>query len=98
MKLTDSDFAHLTRYKPDGLPKVDNLAEADGVFFECPVDGHAILVWFADRPAVPPDLRPLYRWRASGTSLANLTLDPSVNLEGHSPCNWHGWVKNGEAK
>ncbi len=100
MKLTDSDFAHLVKWAPDGLGKVatSGVADADGVIFQCPVDGHGVLIWFAGRPAVPSDARPLPRWTATGHDLSDLTLHPSVSLEGHATCNWHGWVTAGEAK
>lgn len=41
------------------------------------------------------------RWQMSGTSLDDLTLSPSINLDvpgnGDDSCKWHGWVRNGDA-
>jgi len=81
---------------------VDSLAEAQGVCFLCPacfaknngpVGTHACLCWFADR-GVPADAEPLPgRWRVSGTGYNDLTLAPSILLQGG--CNWHGFITSG---
>lgn len=78
------------------VSQVATLAEAQGVWFECPgCQGHRVLVWFAGR-GVPDEEQPSPRWQVSGTSLDDLTLHPSINLPG-AGCGWHGWVKDGEA-
>jgi Family of unknown function (DUF6527) len=75
-----------------------------------PQGSHSILVWFRDR-GVPDDAepgaarpeghekspqgRPAQRWTAAGTGFDDLTLKPSIALEGG--CAWHGFVTNGEA-
>lgn len=83
---------------------VDTLAEADGIFFECPLcRSHQVSPTFAGR-AVPDHLgsqnregKPS-RWTATGTGYHDLTLQPSIDLSGqHSGCQWHGYVTNGEA-
>jgi hypothetical protein len=85
-------MAGFVRHSEKYLVNVETLAEAHGVKFTCPCGGgHGIIVWFADRD-VPTDATPLYRWKATGTSLADLTLTPSVNAS----C-WHGFVTNGVA-
>lgn len=72
---------------------VDGLASAQGVRFLCPCgEGHALVVWFANR-GVPDGIEPLPRWEMSGSSLADLTLRPSVNAR----C-WHGFVTGGVAR
>lgn len=81
---------------------VDTLAEAQGIYFTCPVcdDGHAVAVTFADR-GVPDDLgssngeRPT-RWQVSGTGYADLTLNPSIDLTKRANCTWHGWIREGK--
>ncbi len=98
---------------------VATLAEAHGLWFQCPkcaeglpvveengerfVRGaHYVLCWFRGR-GVPEHLEPgPGRWTPSGTGLDDLTFVPgtpampaSVVLKGG--CNWHGWVRNGEA-
>ena len=98
-------FAHV----PNGVRYVDTLAEAQGVMFLCPkcyqtnggdIGTHMVMVFFADR-GVPADAKPgPGRWQVSGTSIDDLTLSPSINLDcGPEPrgCCWHGWVKNGDA-
>lgn len=82
--------------------KVATLAKAQGVWFLCPkcfqANGsssgtHMVMCWFRDR-SVPADVTPgPARWAVSGTSLANLTLSPSIQLLGG--CSWHGFVVNG---
>lgn len=84
---------------------VHTLAEADGIFFTCPLcGGHQVAPTFAGR-GVPNHLgshgrggEPT-RWTTSGTGYEDLTLSPSIDLSGpHGGCQWHGWVQNGEAK
>lgn len=83
--------------------EVDTLAEASGVRFLCPVcfhknggaiGTHGVLVWFRDR-GVPDALPPgPGRWAVSGTSIADLTLAPSIHLT-TAACGWHGFVTAG---
>lgn len=84
---------------PTAIGTVDDFASAHGVDFLCPgcfvANGgeygtHRIRVWFAGRGA-PPEITPLPRWDASGSSLADLTLSPSILVR----C-WHGFIRNGE--
>lgn len=85
-----------------GSEVVDHLAQAQGVWFLCPkcfqvnggkVGTHMVMCWFRDR-GVPDAVTPgPARWAVSGTSLADLTLSPSIQLLGG--CNWHGFVQNG---
>lgn len=87
---------------------VPTLAEADGVWFECPkcwaacpgpVKGaHGVMCWFVGK--VPDDAKPgPGRWVPSGTGLDDLTFigpkSKSVALTGG--CEWHGFVTNGSA-
>jgi hypothetical protein len=72
---------------------------------------HYIAIWFANpvnAPVAPveADAAPHHRWTFSGTSVDDLTLVPSVNLDVHAvgdgsihmdTCRWHGWVKSGDA-
>jgi hypothetical protein len=95
MKLSDLEprlVRHLTPEGRDGYRYVDTLAEAQGVHFLCPCsEGHGLLVYFRDR-GVPDDAVPgPGRWTASGTSLEDLTLTPSISVR----C-WHGFVIGGQ--
>jgi hypothetical protein len=81
---------------------------AQGVSFQCPrcaeglqrtetyiVGDHSIICWFYGK--VPDNILPgPGRWIPSGTSLLDLTLNPSVSLE--KSCGFHGWVTSGEVK
>lgn len=95
----------------DILHHVDTLAEAHGISFICPKSFAAnggkagahrsALIWFSGSP-VPLDMglnkecQPV-RWQvASGDSLDNLTLTPSI-LEQDTLCQWYGFLTNGEA-
>ena len=96
MKLTDLE-AELLRLQPDGsLADVDTVAEATSAMFDCPgCRRHSVLIHFRGR--VPSEAEPRARWDASGTTVADLTLSPSVHLTDPKGCGWHGFVRNGEA-
>lgn len=86
---------------------VSMLHEAHGVRFICPksfathggkVGAHSVQVYFVGSP-VPSDMGTnndgqTVRWSASGTSLDDLSLSPSIQ-EQDSICGWHGFVGNG---
>lgn len=98
----------------EGLAHCESFLDAQGVLFLCPkcftdnkgsVGTHSILVWFDERN-VPTVLKPTPRWKAIGTSINDLTLTPSINLDvdgdgirdpGECECLWHGFVTNGVA-
>jgi hypothetical protein len=110
MRLSDGWMFQFVRYEDGGksLPKVATAQEADGVMFTCPLcasdsvdtsdgkrSGHVVLCWFVGK--VPTDASPgPGRWTFSGSTIEDLTLNPSVFLNGVG-CGWHGWVKNGDA-
>ncbi len=67
------------------------------------VGAHRVVCWFSNPVGglvAPPEAdhgsahHP--RWRASGATLEDLTLAPSVLLL--TGCRWHGWVQGGEAR
>lgn len=79
---------------------VESLGEADGIEFMCPkcFPGHIVICWFVGK--VPDDLHPIPgRWIPGGTGLDDLTFvgpaAASVLLLGG--CQWHGFVRNGDA-
>lgn len=87
---------------------VEDLAKAQGMWFLCPkcskvnggrVGTHMCHVTFADR-GVPDHVGThnskgkTVRWVVSGSGPHDLTLSPSILLEGG--CNWHGFVKQGK--
>ena len=89
-----------------GIP----FEKAQGLWFLCPlcfeknkgpVGTHAVEVSFANRGVLEhqgshnKEGKPV-RWNVSGTDFANLSLTPSVLLQGG--CNWHGFVTNGEIR
>lgn len=87
--------------------RVSSLHEAHGVRFICPksfamhgskVGAHLVQVYFAGSP-VPIDMGvnkdgQAVRWNATGTSLDDLSLSPSIQ-EQDSICGWHGFVGTG---
>lgn len=68
---------------------------------------HGILIPFSNpinAPAPPSNHGPVGRdgkthprWVVSGTSLEDLTLSPSVEVNPKRPC-WHGHIQNGEVR
>ena len=86
------------------LERVSTLNEAHGIRFICPksfathggkVGAHSVQVYFAERP-VPSHIGvnkngSAVRWNASGTSLDDLSLTPSIQ-EQDTICGWHGFV------
>ena len=106
MKLADLE-PKLYRLTDDGrLHEVETTAEAGGVMFLCPgcfvqnagnVGTHSILLRIDAKGEGP-------RWAASGSTVADLTLKPSVNVHadrnrGPRACpGWHGFITNGEVR
>lgn len=104
MRLAELEPQFVVReVREDGVYHVrtDALAQAQGVRFLCPkcfaanggaVGTHMVLCW---APGVPADAEPgPGRWPMTGTSLEDLTLTPSIQLNGG--CAWHGFVRDGE--
>lgn len=93
----------------DTYKHVNTLAKAHGISFLCPKDfaknkgtkgTHTVIVWF-EGSKVPSDVGTntdgkAVRWKATGTSLEDLTLTPSI-LEQSGDCQWHGFITNGDA-
>lgn len=81
---------------------VATIAEAQSIWFLCPkcFPGHVIECSLAGRGVEDAcgshnkDGKPT-RWIISGSDLSNLSLQPSVLIEGG--CGWHGFVTNGDA-
>ena len=82
------------------LRKVDTLQEATGVRFLCPhcfkknggaAGTHMVICC---SPDVVEDVAGPGRWTMEGQSAYDLTLSPSIHLQGG--CGWHGWVRGGE--
>jgi len=67
------------------------------------VGAHYIRVFFSNplgATVAPPEADHNPRWEMTGTTLDDLTLSPSINLDipgNEAGCRWHGWVKNGDA-
>ena len=106
-KLTELNAEFVGRYneRSGGFMEQGNqMHGAQGVLFDCPLcGGHSILAWFKGK--VPDDASPgPGRWTPIGTSLEDLTLTPSINLDTEEmakyadACKWHGYVTNGDAK
>jgi len=100
--LRDLEAVFMRVESPGHHREVDSMAEAHGVRFLCPqchqsnggpVGTHSIIVWFRGRGA-PDDEWPAARWQASGASLGDLTLSPSIHVVG----DWHGWIRNGKVQ
>jgi hypothetical protein len=86
------------------------LAEAQGLWFDCPKckqaapDGktgvHGIQIFFDGR-GVPDRLGKnkageTVRWNVSGHDYSDLSMTPSILLQ--AGCEWHGHITNGEIR
>lgn len=110
MKLTSKNAVFIFEASPAGSfsHHCPSIAQAQGVLlWECPLgDRHVILIPFEGR-GLPSQFEPgLPRWQlVSGTSIENLTIAPSINLDvldpvthKHPDCKWHGYIVNGIAE
>lgn len=97
-KLTEPTFeAEFYRTTPEGgMVRLGGALDgAQGVFFYCPCENHALMIPFSNprgAEALPKG------WAMSGTGLDDLTLTPSINVNASGPngsC-WHGWIRNGQ--
>lgn len=99
LKLSDLEPSWV-RLTDSGFELVPEASTAQGVMFLCPecyrrnsgpVGTHIVVCWFRDR-GVPGEATPgPGRWHASGNSLDDLTLSPSISVPG---C-WHGFIRSG---
>jgi hypothetical protein len=97
-------------YLSDGVKETREISieRAQGLWFLCPkcfaqnsgpVGTHAVQISFESRGVLPSqgthnkEGKPV-RWNVSGTGINDLTLTPSILLEGG--CAWHGFISNGE--
>jgi hypothetical protein len=108
MRLTDLEPRFLKIIDERSWRDVEGIADADGVFFVCPLclqnqNGsrpgvHAVICW---RPHVPQTITPVPgRWEFIGNGLDDLTLtagSSSIFLTGPG-CGAHFWITNGEIK
>lgn len=108
----DDGHKHLWSPRPQSYQfhTVETVAEADQISFLCPAcfaknggprGTHHVMVTFAGRD-VPEDAgsrdstgKPS-RWNASGNTIDDLVLTPSILLDASLPpdqgCHWHGFV------
>jgi hypothetical protein len=103
MRLSVLEAELVTLIEPTGWKAAEDVASASGLIMLCPgcfeknggaVGTHSALLWFRAR-AVPTHLQPgPGRWYATGTSIENLSLTPSVVIG--DPACWHGWIRAGE--
>ena len=113
MKLIDLEPQFVRHELKDGRQinvNVNDLREATGIFFLCPVcytknngpiGTHGIIVTFQDKN-VPDELgshnkegKPS-RWIVSGSGYNDLTLRPSIDISQGLPGEWHGYITNGD--
>lgn len=108
MKLTDLDpqfHRYETREGGEYLVKVDTLAEAQGIQFDCPKCQpypHGIIVTFRDRGTLDHQGSQSAhggpsRWTVAGTGFADLSCQPSIDCTKGGGCTFHGYITNGEA-
>lgn len=106
MKLSELRPEFLKHESPTSFRFVDNIKEADGIMFACPVcykekgntlvGVHRIICW---QPHISQETSPKPgRWYFDGTSLDDITLrngSSSILLEG-AGCKAHFFIRNGE--
>jgi hypothetical protein len=107
MKLTELNPQFLKILDERTFQHTDDIAEADGMCFLCPVcfvtnngtvGTHSCICW---QPRVPQTINPIPgRWNFSGTGYSDLTLtagSSSILLQGEG-CKAHFFITNGEIK
>ncbi len=106
LRLTELEPQFLKRIDDTHFKYVDAIADADGIFFVCPLcfenNGksrpgvHGVICW---NPIVPQTTTPIPgRWNLLGTGYDDLTLQAgssSIQLASDG-CKWHGFIRNGE--
>jgi len=106
LRLTELEPQFLKRVTDTSFREVEELSEADGILFICPlcfekngkdrVGVHSVMCW---KPSVPQTTEPTPgRWNMLGTGYEDLTLQngsSSILLTGDG-CGWHGFIQNGE--
>lgn len=110
MRLTELSPHFLILLPDNRMKRTDNLEEAQGIMFLCPVcfeknggpiGTHSVLCWFKNR-GVPDDVSPKPgRWNPAGTGYTDLTFvgpgATSIWLRGGGDsCGWHGFITKGE--
>ena len=100
--------ASLIRYNEIGFSEINELSEAQGILFLCPlcfinnngaIGTHSVLISFANRGVTDEQgsknsSGQPSRWNIiGGTGLNDLQLSPSINLD-ISDCKWHGFIGN----
>ncbi|WP_109477722.1 DUF6527 family protein [Paraburkholderia sp. C35] len=75
---------------------VSTFAEAQGIRFTSPTNPEQkVCVPFRDRGA-PADENMGIQWGATGSSFADLTLSPSIDMSRGG--GWHGFITDGEVR
>jgi hypothetical protein len=107
-RLLELEAKFMRKCATGGYEATPDIAHAQGLMYLCPrcfvanggpVGTHSVLNWFAHR-GVPADEKPLPgRWNPSGNSIDDLTyVGPgSTSVLLTSGCEWHGFIRNGEA-
>jgi len=111
LSLLEPEFVRLKEGSGGGFQIVPTVAEAQGLWFVCPLcfrnrgettrGCHHILCW-SRSAGVPDEITPgPGRWRLVGTGLQDVTLEceqgQSRSILLTSGCQWHGYITNGEA-
>lgn len=112
MRLRDLDAHFIGKAKIEeedvrSYERLPGIEGAQGIMFQCPkcagTSGHYVICWFAtpvNAPRVPDKVNPgPGRWNPQGFSIDDLTFVPpgAVSVQLLGGCNWHGFVKNGDA-
>lgn len=109
MTLLDLEAEFCVIESPLSFRLTDNLSEAHGVMFLCPVcfqknggnvGTHSVLCWFNGR-GVPVDRTPLPgRWNPAGTGLDDLTFvgPGAMSVQLNGGCGAHFMVEQGRVR
>lgn len=100
MRLRDLD----ARFVGSGGEGIAPKRTGIGMWFKCPCgkthdEYDRVFITFANPlDGGPPIDEKLPKWRRTGETIDDISLEPSIQRTDPNGCKWHGYVTNGETR